>query len=268
VTSDATPLPIVTKPGESEPTVVDSGDQPSSAYRPRWTTDALAWPGIAGSGWRSAPRESVSPTRRRTVRQVGACAGCPLMSGCSYGETYEADPPAGIHLAPAGKTQARPVVVAPSFPAPMVGRIGDPNFRDCNLLRSSRYRACRGILGRSACWWGGPHAGLGEDRVLFDILSAGGDAPIMKVEEVTLSLDPAGMPGFLPWVRIALTSPLILNASMDGGKKRLIERPTFSDLIRAGLRALGPLFKCYGTELPDGVFRQVKEMRNAFHTRK
>src|SRR5580704_6724988 len=27
------------------------------------------------------------------------CRGCPLMSGCAYGETLEPDPPIGIHLA-------------------------------------------------------------------------------------------------------------------------------------------------------------------------
>jgi hypothetical protein len=108
--------------------------------------------------------------------------------------------------------------------------------------------------------------GLGEDQVLFDILPLSDTTNANRAEEVTLPTDPAAVPGLIPWVRVILTSPLVLNAGGDGGKKRLIERPTFADLLRAGLRVLGPLFRCYGNALPEPVFATVKQLAGSVPT--
>jgi hypothetical protein len=180
------------------------------------------------------------------------CRGCPLMPGCAYGETVEPDPPMGIHLASGWESTSRPLVVAPSYPAPDAGRVGD-------RIPVRVLFIGRGAAGHAEAFWdalrvGGadPMLGLGEDQVLFDILPLNDTTNANRAEEVTLPTDPAALPGFIPWVRVILTSPLVLNAGGDGGKKLLIERPT--------LRVLGPLFRCYGNTLPEPVFAAVKQL--------
>src|SRR4051812_28211939 len=75
-----------------------------------WLGPALR--GLAGGGPRARR------CRLPVAEQLGPrryCAGCPQMAGCAYGETFEPDPPAGLHLAAGWENAARPLVVAPAF---------------------------------------------------------------------------------------------------------------------------------------------------------
>lgn len=55
------------------------------------------------------------------------------------------------------------------------------------------------------------------------------------------------------------TSPLFLTEAGPSRQKRAVLRPTFGQLLRAGLRTLGPLHRLDGEPLPDDVFHRVKE---------
>jgi hypothetical protein len=266
VTTEGTPLPIVTNPATSSPqlSVLETNRVLRIARGGRlmpWLGPALR--GLAGGRLRARV------CRQPVEEQLGKwerCAGCSLMSGCAYGETVEPDPQMGIHLASGWENTSRPLVVAPSYPAPDIGRVGDRIPVRVVFIGSV-------ATGHREAFWdalrvGGadPMLGLGEDRVLFDILPLADSTNATRAEEVTLPTDPYGVLGFVPWVRVILTSPLVLNASGDGGKKRLIERPTFADLLRAGLRVLGPLFRCYGSALPESVFAAVKQLSGTVPT--
>lgn len=219
----------------------------------------LPWLGPALRGL-AAGRLRARVCRQPVAEQLGRwerCAGCPLMAGCAYGETVEPDPPAGVHLASGWESAARPLVVAPAYPAPEVARVGDR----CPVRVAFVGAAAAGHAVRfwEALRAGGadPLLGLGEDRVLFDVLPSGEPD---RTDAVVLPPDPAAVPGAVPVVRVVLTSPLILTARADGDRKQLVERPTFGELVRAGLRVLGPLHRCYGTALPDAAFGAVKEL--------
>jgi hypothetical protein len=224
----------------------------------------LPWLGPALRGL-AAGRLRARVCRQPVEDQLGRylrCAGCPLMRGCAYGETVEPDPPAGLHLASGWESAARPLVVAPACPAPELARVGDRCPVRVVFVGPT-------AAGHADAFWdalrvGGadPQLGLGEDRVLFDVLPA--DAPD-RTGAVELPTDPAVVPGMVPAVRVVLTGPLFLNAA-DGDRKRLVERPTFADLIRAGLRVLGPLHKCYGEPLPDAAFGAVKRLAEGVPT--
>jgi hypothetical protein len=219
----------------------------------------LPWLGPALRGL-AAGRLRARVCRQPVAEQLGKwarCAGCPLMRGCAYGETVEPDPPANAHLASGWETVARPLVVAPAYPAPEVACVGDQYPVRVVFVGST-------AAGHAAQFWealqvGGadPMLGLGEDQVLFDVLPC---EKSDQTDNVELPLDPGAVPGAVPVVRVVLTSPLVLNSSTNGGRKWLVERPTLSDLIRAGLRVLGPLHRCYGTSLSDEVFGIVKRM--------
>ena len=219
----------------------------------------LPWLGPALRGL-AAGRLRARVCRQPVGEQLGRwlrCAGCPLMRGCAYGETVEPDPPVGVCLASGWESAARPLVIAPAYPAPEAAGVGDR----CPLrvVFVGPTAAPHAAQFWDALRVGGadPMLGLGEDRVLFDVLPF--EEPD-RIEAVELPLDPAAVPGALPVVRVVLTSPLMLKASENGDRKRLVERPTFADLVRAGLRVLGPLHRCYGTALPDAVFGEVKRL--------
>ncbi len=217
----------------------------------------LPWLGPALRGL-AAGRLRARVCRQPVGDQLGRwnrCAGCPLMAGCAYGETVEPDPPTEVRLASGWEMAARPLVVAPAYPAPEVARPGDQCPVRVVFVGAT-------ATAHAAQFWdalrvGGadPMLGLGEDRVLFDVLPF--EEPD-RTEAVDLPLDPAAVPGVIPSVRVVLTSPLIVNSSDTGGRKQLVERPTFADLVRAGLRILGPLHRYYGTALPEEVFGVVK----------
>ena len=190
------------------------------------------------------------------VDQIGrweCCLGCPRMAGCGYGETFEPDPPAGLVLAAGWENVARPIVFAPTFPVPDPGRAGD-EF-DLRILAIGHTSA--GHL--DAVWEALRVAGadlaigLGEDHIPFDVARI--DSATFDIE---LLLPIVPTPGDVAAVRVELTSPLFLTETDAGGRKRPLTGPTFGQLVRAGLRTLGPLHRLYGLPLPDGVFAAVK----------
>jgi hypothetical protein len=181
------------------------------------------------------------------------CAGCPHMHGCAYGEVYEPDPPAGLHLLAGWENAARPLVVSPAFPMPEDGRVGLTFPVTVAFIGPT-------AAGHAADFWecfrlGGADLaiGLGDDHVLFDV-EPGPDRQF----EVRLPLDPAECPGWAAWVRVELISPLFLQSSESEGRKRVVHQPTFGDLLRAGLRVFGPLHRLYAEALPEDVFARVK----------
>jgi len=180
-----------------------------------------------------------------------------MMAGCAYGETLEPDPPANVHIPGGWENAARPLVVAPMFPAPDVGRVGDELPVRVTFIGATAAAHAEGFWESLRLGGADPMLGLGEDRILFDVL------PTQYPDEtnaVELPADPASVPGLESWVRVILTSPLVLNVKDERGRGRLIEQPTFSELIRAGLRVIGPLFRCYGSPLPDEIFGRVKTL--------
>jgi hypothetical protein len=151
---------------------------------------------------------------------------------------------------------ARPLAIAAAYPCPEIARVGDE-------IAATATFAGPTAAGHAASFWdalrvGGadPMLGLGEDRVLFDVLPA---IEPDHSEQVVLPADPASVAGLTPRVRVTLTGPLVLNAS-DADGRHLTELPTFADLLRAGLRVLGPLFRCYGSALPEPAFARVKAL--------
>ncbi len=133
-----------------------------------WLGPALR--GLAGGRLRArACRPPVADQLCRWAR----CAGCPLMAGCAYGETLEPDPPA-----------ARPDDLIP-LTVTFVGPAAAGHAAAfCDALHA-----------------GGadPLLGLGEDRVLFDVLP--GDGPDRRD-----ALDLAADPGYAPAVRMVLAA--------------------------------------------------------------
>jgi hypothetical protein len=181
------------------------------------------------------------------------CAGCPHLSGCAYGEVYEPDPPAGVHLPPGWENTARPLVVSPAFPVPEHGRAGLAFTVTVTFIGPAAARHASDFWESFRLGGADLAIGLGDDHVLFDV-EPGTD----RQAEVHLPLGPADRPGSVAWARVELTSPLFLQSSGPSGRKRVVERPTFGDLVRAGLRTLGPLHRLYGEPLPDDVFARVK----------
>lgn len=214
----------------------------------RWLGPALR--GLAGG--RLKARVCRHPVADQIARgRWERCEGCPLMRGCAYGETIEAAPPTGTMM-----DALRPVVIAPAYPCPEVGRVGDLIPVRAAFIGST-------AAAHSSEFWeslrvGGadPGLGLGQERVLFDVLP--GTEPD-RTEEVAVPADPTAVPGIVPRIRVVLTSPLILDVRGADRSRRLVERPTLANLLWKW-DSLGALFRDYGTSLPDGAVDRVKEL--------
>lgn len=221
----------------------------------------LPWLGPALRGL-AAGRFRARACKQPVAEQLGRferCGGCPLMRGCAYGETVEPDPPPGLALASGWESAARPLVIRAAHPAPVRAAVGDRCEVRATFIGATAAAHADAFWDALRVGGADPQLGLGEDRVLFDVLP--GATPDARAA-IELPTDPAAVPGTVPVVRVILTGPLILHA--EG--KRLIERPTFADLVRAGLRVLGPLHKCYGTPLPDAAFGATKRLAEAVPT--
>lgn len=207
-----------------------------------WLGPALR--GLAGGRLKAAAcRQPVADqvTRWRT------CGGCPLAGGCPYGETVEGGP--------AGGDAPRPIVIAPAYPCPEVGRPGDRI--PVRVLFVGPAAAHAGAFWEAVRVGGAdPGLGLGEDRVLFDVLP--GPQPD-RADEVRVPADPAAVPGLVPVVRVVLTAPLVLTPRGSDGARRLVGRPTLGNLL-ARWDGLAELFAAYGTPLPAGSAERVREL--------
>lgn len=189
------------------------------------------------------------------------CAGCPHMAGCQYGETYEPDPPAGATLAPGWENAARPIVIAPAFPAPEMGRAKDWFDVKITAVGPTAVGHLDDVWESFRVAGADLALGLGDDHIPFDVERG----PVTD-SEVSLAADPPARGEGGENVRIALASPLFLTESTPDGRKRAVTQPTFGQLVRAGLRTLGPLHRLYGEPLPDDLFHGVKAAAEAVPT--
>lgn len=181
------------------------------------------------------------------------CRGCPIMAGCQYGETFEPDPPAAIHLAMGKEDPARPIVFAPQFPLPERGEAGQQFDMRIVFIGSTAIVHAADVWEMVRVGGADLGLGLGDDHIPFDVL---GD-PSTDVRDVFhLPLEPDG-DATIQELTIRLTAPLML-MTRDGTRKILNMQPTFGDLTRAALRILGPLHRLYGEPLPEHVFLRVK----------
>ena len=192
---------------------------------------------------------------------MGRCAGCPVMSGCAYGETYEPDPPAGVTLMPGWENTARPITIGVSFPTPEVATAGERFGVQITAVGRTAISHLDDVWESFRVAGADLAIGLGDDHIPFDVERG-------KVTDSVVSLvadAPARGNGGLR-IRLALTSPLFLTETFPDGRKRTVLEPTFGQLIRAGLRTLGPLHKLYGEAIPDDLFRRVKVAAEAVPT--
>ena len=206
-----------------------------------WLGPALR--GLAGG--RLKARVCRQPVLDQVTRWI-RCAGCPLRTGCAYGETVEGG-------SPDTPDPTRPLVVAPAYPCPEIGRVGDRIPVRVTFIGSTAAAHADAFWEAVRVGGADPGLGLGEERVLFDVLP-GGEPD--RVEEVTLPTDPTAVPGSLPFVRVILTSPLILKPRGADGTRHLIERPTLAHLL-GRWESLAELFRPSGADLPREAMAQV-----------
>ena len=223
-----------------------------------WLGPALR--GLAGERLRA--RVCQLPVAEQIARWQ-YCTGCPHMRGCAYGQTYEPDPPAGLHLAAGWENTARPIVIAPRFPVPEFGHVGLAFDVSVTFLGQAAMEHTTDFWEAMRIGGADLAIGLGEDHVLFDLETGEPD----RKSTMHLPFEVDSSPD-VPTVRIELTAPLFLNEARSDGRKRPVLSPSFGQLLRAGLRVLGPLHKLYATPLPDSVFGRVKTAAEAVQTRR
>ncbi len=186
-------------------------------------------------------KEAVCRLSAREQQERPYCKGCPHMRGCPYGETLEAGPPEQAAVFSGQDDGARPVVLAPYFPLPERARPG----LAVPLLVTFVGAAAAAQVGPfwDALGEAGRAGGLGDERVGFALEGAGPD----RWRWLDLPLGPGAVSGALPALRVELTAPLLLRrGASEGGRRTMLTNPTFADLFRAGLRALGALCRGYG----------------------
>jgi hypothetical protein len=189
------------------------------------------------------------------------CKGCSQMAGCQYGETFEPDPPQGLLLQPGWENTARPMVLAPQFPLPEFPPTGF-TFGVTLTLIGQAARHQEDVWEALRIGGADLGLGLGEDHVLFDVLPVNSDE-----EQELVFLEPGHSGETVPEVEIEFLAPLFLTKS-EGDRKTPILRPTFAELMRAGLRTLGPLHRVFGKPLPEQMFSEVKKASETVGTRK
>lgn len=176
------------------------------------------------------------------------CRGCPSMGECAYGQLLEPDPPTGSQVFIGQKDVARPLVLSPSFPLPTRG--------EAELTFPVRWIAIGSAarehlpLAQMALQQSGedPYRGLGRDHITFELVDEDPQLSTPRCHPIDLPLGVDAVSGTVPWLGVDLTSPLFLTSRV-GGRKELIERPRFVDLLCACFRALGALFRAFDEPL-------------------
>ncbi len=201
------------------------------------------------------------PAMQETERLY--CKGCPHVAECPYGQTVEPDPPPGVRVPPGQEDAVRPLVIAPAFPAPRVGR---PGLRlPVRVTFLGRAAAAHAEAFWSALAEAGQASGFHPDGATFAV-EPDPESPAAAWRDLVLPVDLSAERGEMEWLKVELTSPLILRSGGPEGR-RLVTAPTFADLLRASLRTIGPLCRLYGRPLPDEVFRPLKELSGGVPTR-
>lgn len=171
------------------------------------------------------------------------CRGCPLMADCPYGQTVEPDPPPGAEVMHGQEDAARPLVIAPAFPAPEVAEPGLSGTVSVTFVGRQAARHAEAFWGSMREAGADASTGLGRDRVTFDVSEDGSDEWWLP----DLPLGPESLDGSVPRLLVELTSPLILESRDERGKKWRTVEPAFHDLLRASLRSVGALVALYAT---------------------
>lgn len=182
------------------------------------------------------------------------CKGCERNATCSYGQIFEPDIPAGVHLFGGHKEAPRSFVVRPEFPLPSLARVGQI-FEIRVLFIGEQREPIDRFWSHLETAFRNRATGLGHDRV-----------QIMPVKGTRLDFarriqltDPTEGE-ILSKIEIHLTTPLMIFQKDPNNEKELVTRPSMLDLVRSGLQLLGPLFRCRGNPLPDEWFVTLKEM--------
>ena len=190
------------------------------------------------------------------------CKGCPHMSTCGYGQTLEPDPPEGARVFAGQEESARPLVVAPHYPVPDKAKVGDA------------FPICLTFIGSSAGGYApeiwdmldevGRQRGLGRQGITFEVVSEREHPTTIENRPVDLPLSLDALAGTVRRLGVQLTSPLFLISKIDG-RRRLNLTPSFSELFRATLRALGAMHRLYDSPLPAD-FAGLKEAAEKIET--
>lgn len=163
-----------------------------------------------------------------------SCSGCPHLTSCHYGSTFEAG------------DSVRPIVLAPQYPLSDAARPGDTVGLTLIVLGSATAAPLDSL---HRCLVPSGHRGLGDDDLTFDLF------PVEHPERHVL--EPSWFPpradaiaGIVPRLSISLDTPLFLKRYVrPGGPRRALERPALSDLVRASVRVMGDLFRAFDRPL-------------------
>lgn len=180
---------------------------------------------------------------------------------CPYGQTYEPDPPPGVTEMKGQSDAARPLVIAPDFPAMSEVEVGTELGLNVTFI-GRRAEASAGQFWEAAAEAGlDSEHGLGPDHVTYEVLDSE-DQDTREIVDLPLRVD--SLSGTVPRLRVELLTLLALTSS-EGGGKRPITDPTFADLFRAGLRTLGQLTRLWGEPVPAD-FAGLKETSGTIRT--
>lgn len=207
--------------------------------------------GIVAKRWKDSVCVHPLPERETNWKY---CKGCEHNSTCSYGQTFEPDIPAGVHLYGGHKEAPRPLVIKPDFPLPTEARLGQTFAIKLLFVgdQTSRIDQFWSVLESALS---DREVGFGHDHIKLGILPG---TRTKKMNKIELHYPQEG--AFLPEIEIKLTSPLIIFQKDDEDHKNLVTKPSLSQLVQSGLNLLGATFRCHATPLPDELFTTLKEM--------
>lgn len=172
------------------------------------------------------------------------CTGCPHQSKCSYGLTYEPDPPGDRTFS--GRDHAsRAVVLAPEIIPRHRHWDGRLPF-ELLLLGQDAIEHRQELLDSLAA--AGEFRGLGLDGHRFGLVEV--EPPEHgQISQNSLPAHPDARSGVLDRLTVHLSSPLFLRTPGFDGHRSHVAKPQFSDMFRASMRNLATLFSLYAQPL-------------------
>ena len=217
----------------------------------------LALRGLVGARFKEKVcRHSPRERRERWVH----CTGCPHLAECSYGQTFEPDPPPGVEVFHGQEDAARPLVLAPYFPLPARAERGGE--APLKLLCIGRQAEAHAAEVRAVLTEVGLDSGLGPDRIGFEVLPDPFLQPgLDELSAADLPAHPDALPGRLPRVGVGLTGPLLLKQRDEQNRRQANQRPRFSDLFRAAPAHRGPTVHPSGGGADGGLPRPGRRGR-------
>lgn len=175
------------------------------------------------------------------------CKGCPHVHSCIYGSQFEPEPDQDVIYLSGRTDRIRTIVIAPRFPFPPVGRVGDQFEVTIRLIGDSPAGTLHEI--QRALEIVGSYRGLGNDQVQFVIKNINASTAY-HLSPTSLPGHHASLPGEYRQVTVHLQSPLFVPSQGP---------PVFSDLFRASLRSISELFKVTGQPLEADYYQLKKQ---------